>query len=170
MKKHIIVKNLNDHGFEIGQIVTVVPSYAGGYQATAAKGETPNNNWVSSQEIELAPVSDNRKILVVTILFLIACALLDCATARADGYMPYVEVGVGYKFSETRYFDDYRDGSKFYIEFNDPLAARIEVYWEHGNWRFGAGHYSNWLTGWPFNKQGEIQNTQLFMGYRWGGQ
>lgn len=170
MKKYIITANKNDHGFEIGQVVTIVPSHSGLYQATAVRGETPNANHVSSLEIEAAPTSDNKKILVVTILFLIACALLDCATAHASGYMPYVEVGVGYKFSETRYFDDRRDGSKFYIEFDDPLAARIEIYWEHSNLRFGVGHYSNWLTGWPFNDQGEIQNTQLFIGYRWGGQ
>jgi len=114
-------------------------------------------------------MSDNKKIIIVTMLFLIACALLDCASANASGYMPYVEVGVGYKFSETRYFDDRRDGSKFYIDFDDPLAARIEIYWEHDKWRFGIGHYSNWLTGWPFNDEGELQNTQLFIGYRWGG-
>lgn len=100
MKKHIITANKNDHGFEIGQVVTVVESYAGGYQATAVKGETPSNNWVSSQEIESAPVSDNKKILFVTILFLIVCALLDCATARASGYEPYLKIGVGYKFQK----------------------------------------------------------------------
>ncbi len=114
-------------------------------------------------------MSDLKKCWLGLIGLIIVCAGLDCASANAKGYMPYVEVGVGYKFSETRYFDDYRDGSKFYIEFDDPLAARIEIYWEHGNWRFGAGHYSNWLTGWPFNNEGEIQNTQLFVGYRWGG-
>ena len=81
MKKQIITKNLNGHGFEIGQLVTVVPSYAGGYQATAVKGVTPNNNWVSSLEIEAAPTSESKKIIIVTILFLIACALLDFAGA-----------------------------------------------------------------------------------------
>jgi len=114
-------------------------------------------------------MSDNKKIIIVTMLFLIACALLDCASANASGYEPYVKVGVGYKFSETRYFDDYRDGSKFYIEFDDPLAARFEAGWEKGNLSFGIAHYSNWRTGWPFNDRGELQNTQIFIDYKWGG-
>lgn len=80
-KKYVITKNLNDHGFEIGQVVKIVLSHSGLYMATAVRGKTPDANHVSSLEIEPAPVSENKKILVFTMLFLIACALLDCASA-----------------------------------------------------------------------------------------
>ena len=81
MKKYIIKANKNGHGFKIGQVVTIVPSHSGLYQATAVRGKTPNANHVSSLEIEAAPTSENKKIFVVTIVFMIACALLDFAGA-----------------------------------------------------------------------------------------
>jgi len=114
-------------------------------------------------------MNDLKKCWLGLIGLIVLCAGLDCASANASGYEPYVKVGVGYKFSETRYFDDYRDGSKFYIEFDDPLAARFEAGWEKGNLSFGIAHYSNWRTGWPFNNEGELQNTQIFVDYKWGG-
>jgi hypothetical protein len=166
--KYIVTKRLCGHDFDIGQAVTV-KKYHGGYKAKAVRGETPVACYVSMYELEPLPMSDNKKIIIVTLLFLIACALLDCVSANASGYEPYLKVGVGYKFSETRYFDDYRDGSKFYIEFDDPLAARFEAGWEKGNVTFGVAHYSNWRTGWPFNDRGELQNTQIFVDYKWGG-
>jgi len=91
--------------------------------------------------------------------------MLASSTAMAD-YDYYVKIGAGYKIDQTEYTTDIESGRKVYLHFNDPISARIEVGIEHESISYGISHHSNWLTGYPFNNEGEFHKTEIFVDYK----
>jgi len=164
--KYIVTKRLNGHGFEIGQIVRV-KKFDDGYKAEAVGGETPPACYVQMSELEPLPMSELKKCWLWLIGFIIVCALLDCASANASGYEPYLKVGVGYKFSEQDEIQFCCDDRVYAIDNGSDYSARFEFGWERGNLSFGASHHSQWLAGWPFNDKWEYYKTELFIDYKW---
>ena len=78
----------------------------------------------------------------------------------------YIKIGAGYKLDQTDHFTNKNTGERFNIDFNDPLSARIEIGVQKGNVSYGVSHHSNWLTGFPFNDEGEVQKTEIFIDYK----
>lgn len=111
------------------------------------------------------------KIQIGLFVFLIIWSIgsiFYSAGAKADEV--YFKIGAGYKIEQTEYFYNRDTQSRFNIDFNDPLSARIELGIESGNITYGISHHSNWLTGYPFNDHGEVQKTEFFIDYKfsWG--
>jgi len=112
-------------------------------------------------------MSDLKKCWLGLIGLIIVCAGLDCASAQASGYEPYLKIGVGYKFSEQNEIQFCCDDRVYAIDNGSDYSARIEFGWEVGNLSFGASHHSQWLAGWPFNDKWEYYKTELFIDYKW---
>lgn len=72
---------------------------------------------------------------------------------------PYGKVGVGYKVDETevRYNGKIAD---------DPYSARFELGKECKKYTYGVSHHSQWMSGAPFNNDGEYQKTEVFIDYK----
>lgn len=96
------------------------------------------------------------------LIFIISIISLDASA----NYDYYVKIGAGYKLQETRFIIDNDTNEKIYLDFDDPISARIEIGVEHEHISYGISHHSNWFTGYPFNDKGELQKTELFIDYK----
>jgi hypothetical protein len=85
--------------------------------------------------------------------------------AHADCDKIYFDIGAGYKFDQTRYYN--YNGEKLYLKKEDyPISARFDLGVQCGNWSYGFSHHSQWFTGAPFNNEHEIYKNEFFIEYR----
>lgn len=96
--------------------------------------------------------------LVVSII-----SFVVAINAKAD---IYIKIGSGYKLIETDHIVR-TTGEKVYFNTGGKISARIEIGKESGNWTYGVSHHSQWLQGFPFDDEDELQKTELFVDYRW---
>jgi len=113
-------------------------------------------------------MTDNKKAVLGLAALVAVCGLLDCASAQASGYEPYLKVGLGYKFSEQDGIRFGNDPHEYRLE-NEPISARGEVGFQNGCVSFGISHHSQWAAGWPFNDKWEYHKTELFIDFTFGG-
>lgn len=111
---------------------------------------------------------------------LLTSLLISSLPVMADTikHVPYVKIGMGYKFEEmdmTRLVKDPNraPNEQFYLDkIYDPWSARIQIGIKAGNWTYGVDHHSQWLTGWPMQSCGgskckEYYKTEVFIDYTW---
>jgi len=98
---------------------------------------------------------------------ILAIVLMLASSAAMADYEYYVKIGAGYKLHQTDWVLDNETGTRRNLDFKDPFSARIEIGIEHEHISYGISHHSNWLTGYPFNDEGEFQKTEVFIDYKW---
>ena len=106
-----------------------------------------------------------KKILLLTLSALMFSAVAEAEQFDVDAFLnkTYVTIGLGYKLQETElWFID--DGVR--TRFDEPFSSRIEIGY---NWsrhlKFGVAHYSQYLSGSPFNNDQEYEVTMLFVDF-----
>jgi len=90
---------------------------------------------------------------LILIIFLTSCASTQ----------PYLKIGAGYKFEETKIYWQNKGAS---TNSNHPISARFELGIEQENITYGISHHSQWLEGWPVNSNGEYSKTEVFADYK----
>lgn len=98
-----------------------------------------------------------NKIAILSVGLAILSTTTACTTT-------YVSVGAGYKVDEPNYME-YENHGKLAADFGSPVSARIEVYQQEGNVKYGVSHHSQWLDGAPFNNDPEYGKTEIFVDY-----
>lgn len=94
--------------------------------------------------------------------------LLVSSVANAGDYSYYAKIGTGYKIIEPSKATVTREGvqRRTNWDYGSPITARIEIGLEKENISFGLAHHSQWLDGWPFNKEAEYHKTEIFIDYK----
>ena len=92
-------------------------------------------------------------------LILIALTMITGCSTISD---PYLKVGAGYKFAETKI--KHRITQQ---QYDDPISARIEIGAQCiiKEVTCGINHRSQWFSGAPFNDDKEYGVTEFFIDY-----
>ena len=95
------------------------------------------------------------KTILIAVILLTGCSAIK---------QPYVKIGAGYKFTETKV--EFVTNGKRTLS-NDPISARIEVGANcvMTNVTCGVTHRSQWFSGAPFNSDKEYGVTEFFVEY-----
>ena len=106
-----------------------------------------------------------RYMIVSTLMTL---APIASAVEPIWGFYPYADIKVGYKIEEPDYV--VYNGEKLNVSFGAKETSVLELGFEKDNFSFGVKHDSQWFSGSPFNEDEEYYKTEIFIGYKIGGQ
>lgn len=93
--------------------------------------------------------------------YLLLLTLLMSASSFADDWKDktVIVVGAGWIFHEDK---TYYNGKLI----DDPISARVSIEYKYSSRvKFGISHHSQWLAGFPRNKDKEVFKTELFIDF-----
>lgn len=107
--------------------------------------------------------------LVPLLMTLAAFAMLASVSSKACDEI-YLKVGAGYKVHSEILIN--HGGNQYYLEDEShPVSFRGEIACQSGRFTYGVAKYSQWMQGWPVDKQDETNRVELFIDVKftlWG--